>query len=723
MGVIGLVGTIRLFNGTGGNAKGAFLQGQKCVGFLIPIDSFESFFGSKSGSGTEIDEHFRRSDLLAIQLVLPINGNCRLGIYACGIESKFVSRSLSQTKALEALEQAQASLEQFRALVEVSLKHGAMPERLGLLAILRFGLRISSPSKQDEIQSWIETERQIFQAVLQGQYEYRQAVCNAVVVSTEGQFPGSAEAKNLPSGMWIRINKKHWPGVSDTPQLNEIREQLFRLFGIPENICKQHGNIEELPSSRRVVPEPSIVTPTPVVSVEEKQTPIEEIDNTRLVKVRTGTQSSGNSKVVIPINNDRTEKHLKKILLGVDDGRRSVYLDPQSPIDPLNNLNLMVSGSSGTGKTQLLKYLICKIREQGKNVFILDFKNDFASDPVFAERASLKRCFVNFDGMPFNPLIAYPVKHPDTGELLMQIGQHISGITSVLKRTYGLGVQQQIAVKNAISDAFSSMSISPTGTSKFNPSMVFPTMDNVGKILKDSYPSAYNRLDPLFTLDLFRELYREDSFQSLVNCSMILNLSQIPSEEIKNALSELIVLSAHSYYNTQIHSGLIRQVLIFDEAHRILRSDFVAMLVRECRAYGVSTILSSQYPTDFPGEISSSMATKILYSNGRDVEKVHEIIQLIGCGGREAEVSNLDRFQAFIDNRHYPHTLIRTMNYPIYIIWCHLLQHKKATRGEIVNLKGIDTKKLPIEYLVGEIERLGLAEEKEGFIFPLPRDE
>jgi DNA helicase HerA-like ATPase len=90
------------------------------------------------------------------------------------------------------------------------------------------------------------------------------------------------------------------------------------------------------------------------------------------------------------------------------------------------------------------------------------------------------------------------------------------------------------------------------------------------------------------------------------------------------------------------------ELLVFDEAHRVLASDYMTSLVRECRAYGVSTILSSQYPTDFPAEISGSTATKILHSNGRDADKVRAIAQLIGCVGREAEVSGLDRFQAFI---------------------------------------------------------------------------
>jgi len=349
-------------------------------------------------------------------------------------------------------------------------------------------------------------------------------------------------------------------------------------------------------------------------------------------------------------------------------------------------------------------------------VLILDFKNDFASDHVFACSASLDRVFVSFDGLPFNPLIPYPVQHPGTGELMIQVGQHISGIASVLKRTYGLGAQQQIAVKNAIVESFSEMGIPTSGATKFDPTMVYPDLHNVGEKLFDSNISAFNRLDPLFTLDLFKEPRKNDSFDVLVNRSMILDLSQIPSDEIRNTLAELMVLSAHSYYNTKPHSGSMRQMLIFDEAHRVLGSSFLSKLVRECRAYGVSMVLSSQYPTDFPGEISSSMASKVLHGNGRDSERAKAITQLIGCSGREAEVSNLDRFQAFIDNRHTPHTLIRTMNYPLYLVWSYLKLNEKATREEIGNIKGIDIGKLPVNNLIRQLEQLGLAEEKEGLV-------
>lgn len=716
LGVVGLTGAIRLLNGIGGTGRGAFVKDKHTIGFLIPIDSFVSFFGRKFKMESASGDDLKRTDLLAIQLVLPKDGESNLQIYACGIESKFVSRTYNQARAFDALRQARASLEQFRSLVEISRENWAMPERLGLLSIIRFGLRIASPSNQENICRWIETEGIILRCILRGKYEYRNALRDAVLVSTEGQLQGVPEINTLPEGIWIRINKDHWPGVNDTPQLEEIRNKVARLFTIT--------------TSPRTTYDIDRKAPTPSPEAEKAHIGEQEITQSgeEFLPVNIDSEISAvcddHEGITTPndergTTNTRTTvevRPLRRILLGTDESRRPVYYDPQSPIDPLDNLNVMISGSSGTGKTQLLKYLVCKLREQEKNVLVLDFKNDFASDSVFKARASLDCVYTSFDGLPFNPLIPYPIRHPNTSELVVQIGQHISGVASVLRRTYGLGPQQQIAVKNAIVDSFAALGIPTAGTTPFDQSMEFPNFSNVGNILLQVNQHAYNRLDPLFTLDLFRAEHRNDSFCSLVDRSVILDLSQIPSDAIKNTIAELLVLSAHAYYNAQPHSGNIRQILVFDEANRVLDSDFMTSLVRECRAYGVGTILSSQYPTDFPTQVSGSMATKILHSNGRDSDRVRTIVQLIGCGGREAEVSSLDRFQAFVDNRHTPHTLIRTMNYPLYLLWSFTLEKRETTRGELAELEGIESDKLPIGNLVQQLERLGLIEEREGRI-------
>ena len=89
-------------------------------------------------------------------------------------------------------------------------------------------------------------------------------------------------------------------------------------------------------------------------------------------------------------------------------------------------------------------------------------------------------------------------------------------MASVLKRTYGLGTQQQIAVKNAIVAAFDSAGISTSGTIPFTDDLSFPDFSTVGETLEHDNPSAFNRLDPLFTLDLFRQDFRDESFHGLV---------------------------------------------------------------------------------------------------------------------------------------------------------------------------------------------------------------
>lgn len=701
LGIVGLVGAVRLMVGKARDGRIPLPCTPGVVGFLLPVDSFGHFFG-KTGAGDG-----KRTDLLAVHLTLPSTASSKMRISACGVESKFVSGTLGIARAHAALEQGLATMREFRDLVVTSLQGSAMPERLALLELLKFGLRITSPSKPVNIERWVNTERSIYQAILAGDYEYAEPNHGAVLVSTEGSLPGVAEHMMLQEGPWARLTKGHWPGVAETPQLDNIRQVLCGLF---DNVGYTS-------------PPPPPPSPPPGPRGDEgaeSPGPSQPPEDLGPGPLPGATPPEAPRDIPRPAVVERGVP-LERIFVGVDEARRLVHFDPQSPVDPLDNVNVMVTGSSGTGKTQFLKYLVCRFREQGKNVLAMDFKNDFAPDTTFAERAALDRIFVSFDGIPYNPLIPYPVRHPATGELYVQCGQHIAGVASVLKRTYGLGAQQQAAVKNAIIDAFTSANIATTGSARYVEGMRFPDFSLVGNALQNANPSAYNRLDPLFTLGLFKEQYRDSSFASLVGRSLILDLSQIPSDEIKNTLAQLIVLSAHAYYNAQPHSGVIRQVLVFDEAHRVMSADYMLNLARECRAYGVGTVLSSQFPTDFPGEISGSMATKVIHGNGRDSDRVKAIVQLIGCEGKEGDVANLERFQAFVDNRHFPHTLVRTMNYPLYLVWEELRRLRTATREELSRTAGLDTSKLPIGNIVRQLERLGLVEERDGRVFLLER--
>ena len=74
--------------------------------------------------------------------------------------------------------------------------------------------------------------------------------------------------------------------------------------------------------------------------------------------------------------------------------------------------------------------------DEGKNVLIIDFKNDFAGDKIFKKLAALESKHVSIGGLPFNPLIPFVEENPDTNErheLVGSGGFTLSGvITSLL---------------------------------------------------------------------------------------------------------------------------------------------------------------------------------------------------------------------------------------------------------------------------------------------------
>jgi len=703
LGVVGLVGTIRLLMNSFTDENGP--------GFLIPVDSFTSFFGSN-------DQNRKRSDLLAVQLKLPSNGTTQLEIYVCGVESKFVSSIFSRTKARSALEQAKASFDDFRELVNLSLETGGMPERLGLLAILKFGLRISSPSERENIGIWTQKEQQIFEAILQGNYIFKDSKIKAVVVSTEKELPGLPPTPTpLGEGIWIRINKEHWPGVVGTDELNEIEDVLSNLFGISGNEARQTVMEGE---PQFTDPEGNQITTKQDFREEEDKGGEQPIE----IDEESGANKGSTIKDDIPSNDGR----LGRILIGTDSSRRPVYLDPENPNSSLDNFSIMVTGSSGTGKTQLLKYLICSIRDQDKNVLIIDFKNDFAGDKIFKKRAALESKHVSIGGLPFNPLIPFVEENPDTNEKFIQIETHIAGLAGVFEKSFGLGDIQEVELKNAIRQAYLEKGIETEGMSDLDPNWNFPNMDLVGEILRESESKsgqqAYARLDEIFRLGLFKPEYSKDSFETLLNRSIIIDLSRLQNDSIKSTIAGLIVLSAHNYYNSKPPAANIRQTFIFDEAHRVLKQNIISKFVRECRQYGVMTIMSSQNPEDFPEEITGQFFTKILHGNGTSKKKVTKIADLIGLNKeRNAEISSLERFQAFMDNKHHRQTFFHTMNYPLYLVYSFLKEGHELKLDEIPNIPGIEQGKLNVNYLVKQLQERGLAENKDGIIRLVDRDE
>lgn len=683
LGVVGLVGSIRLFEG----AFRTFQEDNNRVGFLIPVDPFASFFGRS----TENNEYAMRTDLLAIQLLLPATNGDRLQIQVCGVESKFVSGEFNY--ADDALQQAKTSAELFKKLIDASLDKGGMPERLGLLAMLKFGLRIKSPLDDDtsRINAWIKKEKQVYEAVLHGNYECRDTTTNAVVVSTEGGLDGAARSTKRNHGLWIRITKEHWPGIKeDSPSLEGARLKISEIFGdsAPAGV-NDSSSEDNIPGT-----------------------------------VETGEKDDGGKQP--------DQSPIREILLGTDEHRKPVYFDPKRNGANLQNLNLMVTGSSGSGKTTFIKYVVTELRKQGKNVFLIDFKNDFADDDSFVQQASLNTISVKFDGLPFSPLIPAPVLNNRDRNWYIMPRDHITGIANVLCQTSSnMGPLQEELVQESIEEAFYSTNAPTSGKQGVNERIDYPEMSYVGEILKgkkgQSARGAYNRLKNILHSDLFPSGHEKNPFGKLMEQSPIVDLSQLGSEDDKLVIARLIVLLFNSHMKASGHSSTTRQILVFDEAHRVLTADYCEWFARECRSFGFGLFLSSQYSDDFPDTIKGAMETKIAYPEGSGSKQIKAVEELVNMDDL-AQQAAFEEYEAIVDNKHHRKTRTLTMNYPLHLVYSYLLEKKRVAEDQMENIDGIiagegSTVREKIYEIVTLLEKRGLAERVDGFIKLVDRDD
>ena len=381
----------------------------------------------------------------------------------------------------------------------------------------------------------------------------------------------------------------------------------------------------------------------------------------------------------------------------------------------------MITGSSGKGKTQLVKTLVSEVRRQRKKVVMLDFKNDYSPDAGFLREAGLNVKHIYFKGLPYNPLIPSPIEDPTSPDRsqVINISQHIAGITSILGKCFQLGAQQQASLKDVIRECFKDNNIPTSGMVRNSDSFIYPDFNDVGIKLKDQNPLAYNRLDPLFDLGIFQTESSQLRFQSSLEDSSVLNVSDIPSEPIKDALAQIFILSSHAYFNALPHTSTLNILFVFDEAHRVLESENLARFVRECRAYGVGVVLSSQYPSDFQKDISASLATKVIHGNGPDRDKVRSIINLLSIQDSEEHVKELGLFEAYVSNTQLGTVFINTLSYPYYLVLQKIKSGTNVKRENMENIDGLDTNRISVDEIIKKLRLLSLVEENNGIYVTL----
>jgi hypothetical protein len=300
---------------------------------------------------------------------------------------------------------------------------------------------------------------------------------------------------------------------------------------------------------------------------------------------------------------------------------RQVWFDPELPGQPLPNPHVAITGETGSGKTQAIKAMLRDLREVGLPVLILDFKDDY-SQPEYAKVEGLDVYNASFGGLPFNPMV--PPVDPQSERVALM--NHVHQLGEIVKRIYGLGDQQAYRLREALKDAYDSQGLR---MQPFAPAegQKYPSFDEVHAILrrggKDN-EALLGRLSPIFDLSLFASEQPDAAFTRLVEQSAVIRLSQLPGDEVKNAVAEFFLMALYNHLIRQRHPHALRRLLVLDEAWRLVESPFLEPLMREGRAFGLGVILASQFPKDLPPVIAGSAKTHLYFSQAKP-ENVREV--------------------------------------------------------------------------------------------------
>ena len=348
-----------------------------------------------------------------------------------------------------------------------------------------------------------------------------------------------------------------------------------------------------------------------------------------------------------------------RVLIGVSSGSfaggREIFFDPQSPDEKLNNPHISLTGETGTGKTQATKAILSELLPLGIPALILDFKDDYAK-PDYAAAEGFTVHDASFGALPFNPMV--PPIDKMTGRV--NPTAHLHELANMLQRIYGMGDQQAFALREAMKETYA---INGVGTKPFvpKPSQQYLPFEAIKDVLeREKSTTLLGRLSPVFDLGVFSEGDAALTLSDLLETPTVIRLSQLPGDQVKNAVAEFFLMAMHSYLMRRDQPHALRQVLVLDEAWRLVSSRFLKPLMLEGRAFGLGVIVATQFPRQLPEEISGSTATRLFFGQTK-AEQIREIQRtLVGkTSGPDADnighvVRSLAPLECVMQNAQHP---------------------------------------------------------------------
>lgn len=302
-----------------------------------------------------------------------------------------------------------------------------------------------------------------------------------------------------------------------------------------------------------------------------------------------------------------------------------------------NNPHLVITGMSGTGKTQLAKQIIAGAgsTSKGRTHFIfLDYaKGDVASDDAFVRATNAQVYRLPGDLLPISPF-RLPKYTEDSCRLAAEDKREC-----YRNLITGLGPRQEGRLAEAIFEAYDCREGDPHRVPDFN---------TVREILLQRY--AEEDLPEDILTEIFRRLTtyrlfwsRDSQIQpvpSMTDVNWIIDIHGL------TGLQEIVAFTVIEQLYREMRqlpdavvdpdSGMreTRCILALDEAHHYLpkKNKFLQGLIREGRSKGIMVLLMSQSPDDFDQkDFDYTEQLEFVFLLGCKTQP-RSVERLLGCG-------------------------------------------------------------------------------------------
>lgn len=280
-----------------------------------------------------------------------------------------------------------------------------------------------------------------------------------------------------------------------------------------------------------------------------------------------------------------------RVLIGEDRKKQKVYWEYGHP--KLGNRHILITGTSGQGKTYCIQTMLMELARQGISSVIFDYTDGFLPDKLEPEFSKILDDRIDqhvalMHKIPVNPFKQQTIDISGFGSIQENSSNVAGRFADIVTHVFGFGSQQHSALYQACKD----------GIDKYKDDMSFQILRGLldSSSVKEA-SSALNKMKQFFDNDLF-DTHNSLDWENIIKSNGRVTVFQLTGldRQLQTIITEITLWDAW-YSLTKFGNKDLPFVVVLDEAQNLsFKSNSPAeKILREGRKYGWSAWFATQF--------------------------------------------------------------------------------------------------------------------------------